>query len=89
MEITGMVIKLGSQDPNQGGEVIVRASWEGERKLRPIRVVLLPENYQQAILAHSERWMVRCVGEIAREGSSWTLRNARSFSFDRSDENDT
>jgi hypothetical protein len=77
-DIAGPVVKLDSSDPVRGGDAVVKAFIDG--RYRSIRVVLPPELYQQAIDAHRERLLVRCTGELARDGRSLVLRNARDFS---------
>jgi len=77
-EVVGPVVKLGSTDPTQGGEAVLKATVDG--RFRSVRVALVKEQYSQAIEAHKERQLVRCIGELAREGRSLLLRNAHSFS---------
>lgn len=76
-EVTGPVVKLDSTDPDRGGEVVLKAFIDG--RYRSIWLALPSEPYQRAITAHGERLLVRCTGELAREGRSWVLRNARDF----------
>jgi hypothetical protein len=76
-DIVGTVVKLDSQDPASGGDAVLRADVDG--RMRHIRVSLDPEPYQIAIRAYSDRSLVRCTGDLAREGRSWVLRNPRDF----------
>jgi len=71
------VIKLGSPDTSEGGEVVLLIEQEGQR--RHTRVVLGPEDYRTAIQAHLDRARVRCAGELSREGRAWVVRHAREF----------
>jgi hypothetical protein len=76
-DVVGPVVKLDSLDPTKGGEAVVKASVDG--RFRSVRVALDAGTYVEAIEAHKERLFVRCVGELAREGRSLVLRNARDF----------
>lgn len=77
MDVLGPVVKLSSPDPKSGGEAVLKAEIDG--KLRTVRVVLAQDSYAQAIEAHQERQVVRCTGELTREGRSLVLHNARNF----------
>lgn len=76
-DVLGIVVKLDSQQPASGGVVVVRADVEGT--IRHVRVHLDAEHYQQAIVAHGSSSLVRCTGDLSREGISWLLRNPRDF----------
>lgn len=78
-EIYGTVVKLDSENPSAGGEAVVRASWEG--RMRKIRVPLSAADYPLAIQAHADRNLVRCTGDLEREGAVWVLRYARDFAI--------
>lgn len=77
IELMGTVVKLDSSDPKVGGDAVLRTDLEG--KIRQVKVKLDAAAYQVAIAAHSDRSLVRCTGDLAREGRSWVLRNARDF----------
>ncbi len=76
-EIKGTVVRLESDDSASGGGVVLRVELEG--RPRQVRVVLDPVGYQHAIKAHGDRALVRCLGDLAREGRSWALHNPREF----------
>jgi hypothetical protein len=76
-ELAGPVVKVNSSEPSHGGEAVLHASIEG--RSRSVRVVLEATAYQTAIAAHRIGALVRCVGDLAREGRSWVLRNPRDF----------
>lgn len=76
-ELVGPVVKLDSSDATRGGDVVLKALIDG--RYRSVRVALPPEPYQKAIDAHREHLLVRCTGELAREGRSLALRNATDF----------
>lgn len=78
-ELYGTVVKLDSEDPSAGGEAVVRAAWEG--RMRKIRVPLSAADYPVAIQAHADRNLVRCTGDLERDGAVWVLRYARDFSI--------
>jgi hypothetical protein len=75
--IVGPIVKLDSDDPDQGGVAVVRALIDG--RYRSVWVTLTPKRYEQAMDAHKAGQRVRCTGDIAREGRSWVLRKARNF----------
>lgn len=77
-DVVGPVVKLDSPDPARGGEAVVKANIDG--RFRSIRIALDAAAYGEAINAHREHLLVRCVGELSREGRSLILRNAREFS---------
>lgn len=83
-EVQGPIIRLESPDPSRGGHAIVLTDVEGRH--RSVRMMLLPADYQAAVKAHTERSIVRCVGELVREGRSLALQNARAFEVIRTEE---
>jgi hypothetical protein len=76
-EVVGTVVRLDSPNSAVGGDAILRAQWEG--RMRPVKVTLDAEGYVRAIQAHGDRALVRVIGDLAREGRSWCLRNPRDF----------
>jgi hypothetical protein len=76
-EVMGTVVRLDSSDPTEGGVAVLRVDVEG--RVRSVRVKLAQADYQQAILAHGDRALIRCTGELAREGATWVLRQPREF----------
>jgi hypothetical protein len=74
-ELVGPVRELESPDPSAGGLVTIAGLVDGA--LRPVRVDLSAEDYRVAALAHTERAVVRCEGELVRDGRSWVLRTPR------------
>jgi hypothetical protein len=74
-ELVGPVRKLESPDPSVGGAVSIAGMVDGG--VRPVRVELSAEDYRVAALAHTERTLVRCEGELVRDGRSWVLRTPR------------
>jgi len=83
-EIIGPVVKLSSQDPSRGGETVIHSYVEG-KPLR-IHVTLSPNPYQTAIEAHRDGVLVRCLGDLRREGRSWVLSNPHDFHVDTGSE---
>lgn len=75
--IVGTVVRLDSSNATAGGEAVMRVDLEG--RTRHVRLSLDGGSYQAAIHAHEDRGLVRCVGDLAREGRSWVLRNPREF----------
>jgi hypothetical protein len=78
-EIEGPILKLESADPTQGGDVLIVAEIEG--RMRRVRVHRDQASYQTALAAHGGQRIVRCRGELVREGIALVLRNATDFSF--------
>lgn len=78
-EVLGTVVKLDSTDSSAGGDAVLRIDLDG--RIRHVRIRLHTEDYQRAIQAHAERAVVRCLGDLAREGRSFVLRNARDFAI--------
>ena len=76
-EIAGTVVKLDSPDAAAGGDAVLRVDLDG--RMRPVKVRLDAAAYQRAIAAHSDRSLVRCTGDLTREGRSWVLHHARDF----------
>lgn len=76
-DVVGPVVKLNSSDAARGGEAVLKATVDG--RFRSVRVVLDSSAYAEAIEAHKEHLLVRCIGELAREGRSLVLRNPRDF----------
>lgn len=84
-EVVGPVVKLNSAEPSQGGEAVLHAPVDG--RSRSVRVVLDSAAYQAAIAAHRDGALVRCVGDLGREGRSWILRNPRDLGVASEPEN--
>lgn len=76
-DVVGPVVKLDSPDAANGGEAVLKASVDG--RFRSVRVALDASAYAEAIEAHKEHLLVRCIGELAREGRSLVLKNTRDF----------
>lgn len=76
-DVVGLVVKLNSPDASRGGDVVLSATMDG--RFRSVRVALDPVAYAEAIEAHRERFLVRCMGELVREGRSRVLKNPRGF----------
>jgi hypothetical protein len=76
-DVLGTVVKLDSCNPSEGGIVVLRSFLDGRN--RDVRISLDTKQYQAAIQAHGDRSLVRCVGDLAREGRSWQLRNPHDF----------
>jgi hypothetical protein len=75
--LVGQVVALSSQNAAQGGVAVIRGVLEGRR--RQARVTLSAVAYQEAIEAHRDGLLVRCLGDLAREGRSWVLSNPKEF----------
>ena len=77
-EVIGTVQKLEHQE-SERGKVTVLGTADGVP--RTVVMELSGEDHVRAIRAYEERIPVKCVGELAREGKSWVLNNAREFAL--------
>lgn len=50
-----------------------------DHRFRNVLVELVEDDYRKATNAHRDHLLVRCNGELMREGRQYVLRNARSF----------
>ena len=76
-EVVGSVVLLESEDATRGGAVHLRAVVDG--RLMRVRVPLSAGDYAIAVEAHRTGGLVRCVGDLAREGRGRVLQNPRDF----------
>ncbi len=77
-EVIGTVQKLEHQE-SERGRITVLGTADGVP--RTVVMELSGEDHVRAIRAYEERIPVKCVGELAREGKSWVLNNAREFAL--------
>ncbi len=86
MTIEGPVVKLHSDDTQQGGTAAVRA--QALDTTRTIWVRLDATDYDRVLWAHKDGQLVRLTGELKREGS-WWLRTPRDLQLVPLDEEPT
>jgi hypothetical protein len=79
VDVEGLVVKLESASPADGGHVVISAELDG--RVRPIGISLTPKEYQVAIEAHANDQLVRCIGDLKREGKSLQLDHLSDFSL--------
>lgn len=77
VEIEGYIIQLSRSEGATEGEIVVVA--EVEFALKKITIDLPKEIYSQAVSAHQRERIIRCTGELSKEGRSWRLNNPRAF----------
>ncbi len=77
-ELFGVVTKLQSEQPSEGGSVVVTGSVDS--RMRRVIVELDGNAYERAIRAHEEGALVRCEGELRQERGRWELAHCRSIS---------
>jgi hypothetical protein len=77
-DIIGMVQKLEHRGGDHG-KVTVLTVGDGEH--RAVTMELSGADHSAAVNAYENRIPVTCVGELAREGRSWVLRNPRDFAL--------
>ncbi len=83
-EVVGSVVLLESEDATRGGAVHLRAVVDA--RLMRVRVPLSAGDYAIAVEAHRTGGLVRCVGDLAREGRGRVLQNPRDFAPAAEDE---
>lgn len=83
-ELEGAVVRLDSEDPAQGGEVVVAGQVDG--KPRKVRVSMGPADYAIAHQAHGDGQLLTCEGELSRQGRSFTLERVRHVAVVADDE---
>ena len=76
-ELEGIPVKLSSPNAAEGGTVTIAGYVDAS--IRMVRVNLPATDYALAIRAHGAWLVVACEGELAREGTSFVLRNPRQF----------
>lgn len=82
-EIVGNVTALARDEKATDGDVTIRGIVEGE--IRSVKVTLGEDDYRQAVQGHRDRQVVTCIGDLAKEGRGYRLRNPRNFTIDRED----
>lgn len=75
-EVAGYVVRL-QQRPNHLGNVSIVEATSSRRQIQ-IRDLASPE-YDIFIRAHAEMKRVRVVGDVAKEGRGWALKNPRDI----------
>lgn len=75
LELLGAVIVLESDDAAAGGAIQMSARGRPMR----VRMSLPPAEYAVGMEAHRRRAMVRCTGDLLREGRACVLQNPRDF----------
>ena len=75
VELLGAVVKLESEDTNQGGVVVVAAQVDG--RPRKVLVPLSAADYTAAIRAHGDGQLLRCKGVMSAQGRRLQLDHAR------------
>lgn len=83
-ELEGIVVRLKSEDPEEGGVATVAAHVEGQS--RRVQVPMGPEDYKLAIQAHEERQLLRCEGELLRVGGKLQLERVRHVTLIQDDD---
>jgi hypothetical protein len=74
-ELEGAVVRLESDNAGAGGVAVVAGQVDGRPRL--VRVPLRAEDYALSIQAHRDGRLVRCEGELVREGRGFRLDRAR------------
>ncbi|MGE0144330.1 MAG: hypothetical protein AB7I19_12255 [Planctomycetota bacterium] len=74
-EIVGVVLRLESDAPEQGGTVVIVGQVDGQQ--RRVRVPMGAHDYAVAIRAHGDGNLLRCEGDLVRSGRSFQLERVR------------
>ncbi|GAB4198759.1 MAG: hypothetical protein OHK0022_18440 [Roseiflexaceae bacterium] len=78
-ELQGFVVKLEREENAQSGRITV--SGVIDQVFKNVQLQLDAHHYRLAVKAHDQRAMMRCEGELVREGRSFELRNPRNIEF--------
>lgn len=70
-ELEGAVVRLESDDAEAGGVAVVAGQVDGQP--RKVRVAMAAPDYALAIRAHKEGQLLRCEGELSRNGRGFQL----------------
>lgn len=74
-ELEGAVVRLESDDPGAGGVAVVAGQVDGQP--RKVRVPMESTDYAEAIRAHQDGQLLRCEGELVRQGRRFQLDRVR------------
>jgi hypothetical protein len=74
-ELEGAVVRLDSDNAEAGGVAAIAGQVDGQP--RKVRVPMEAIDYSKAIQAHKEGHLLRCEGELARQGRSFLLDRVR------------
>jgi len=78
VEIEGWVTKLEKDErESDSGTITLSTFLEGKKK--NVRIELSGEAYKSAIKAHDQGWLVRCQGDLIKEGKRYILDLPRYF----------
>ncbi len=76
-ELEGLVIDVDRPSEDLGGRAVVLGAVRGQP--RKVRVEVWGDDWRTAHDAMSQRVLVRCRGELIRDGKQYVLRNPRDF----------
>lgn len=74
-EVEGAVVRLDSTNPAAGGVAIVAGQVDGHA--RKLRIPMEATDYALAIRAHQDGLLLRCEGELIRQGTGFQLQRVR------------
>lgn len=74
-EVAGHVVHLHREKGDEEGTATVEAPIDGQ--FRRVRTDLAGDDFRIAIAAFDQRALLRCEGELARQGRGYVLRNPR------------
>jgi hypothetical protein len=77
VEVVGLVTRLDRAPYAREGEVTILGDVEGQ--MRRVMLRLGEEMYSQAVQAHEGRHMVKCTGDLVKEGRGYRLYDPRHF----------
>ncbi|MFZ5443148.1 MAG: hypothetical protein ACOZQL_24280 [Myxococcota bacterium] len=75
--VEGLIVRLGSGEPSEGGHITVMADVEG--RTRNVTIEVDASDYAQALHAHQRQQLVSLSGELTVEAGRYRLRRARDF----------
>lgn len=74
-ELEGAVVRLDSDNPGVGGVAVIAGQVDGQP--RKVRVSMDTNDYALAIRAHEDGQLLRCEGELVRQGRRFQLDRVR------------
>ena len=75
--LVGNITKLSSEQPLDGGEVILKATVSDKR--RSVKLQLNPKQYQQAVQVHKDYSDVEVTGVVEQQGQSLVIEQVREM----------
>ncbi|MEW6238121.1 MAG: hypothetical protein AB1656_22255 [Candidatus Omnitrophota bacterium] len=79
-ELQGVVINLHSENVEEGGDATIFGLIDGNPRKAVVK--LNGKDYTKAIQAHKKGMQVTCIGDLVKEGRSYSLVNLKQFTLE-------